>query len=140
MLLYLSMSDGLSHSGRTDSHGCHAGRKPYHCHGGYTSSIKIDRSYIYEAKSQEQGKEIKKLKEKLKEKQASHYKTLEDNSVLTNALAIQGDKINYCLKENTILNEEIVSIRRKAKQDINACYLFCFIGVIAFFLISKLSP
>lgn len=23
-----------AHSGRTNSEGCHAGKKPYHCHGG----------------------------------------------------------------------------------------------------------
>lgn len=27
-----------SHSGGTDSHGCHAGTQPYHCHNGESSS------------------------------------------------------------------------------------------------------
>ena len=33
----LLSSQAISHSGRTDSSGCHGGSKPYHCHGGGSS-------------------------------------------------------------------------------------------------------
>ncbi len=33
----LASSHAISHSGGTDSSGCHAGSKPYHCHGGGSS-------------------------------------------------------------------------------------------------------
>ena len=33
----LASSHAISHSGGTDSHGCHGGSKPYHCHGGGSS-------------------------------------------------------------------------------------------------------
>lgn len=31
-LLLLTASPALAHSGGTDANGCHAGKKPYHCH------------------------------------------------------------------------------------------------------------
>jgi len=32
MLMFVT-STAFAHSGGTDSAGCHAGKKPYHCHG-----------------------------------------------------------------------------------------------------------
>lgn len=32
--IFAMNSDLLAHSGGTDRNGCHAGKKPYHCHGG----------------------------------------------------------------------------------------------------------
>lgn len=86
MLLYLLISVGLSHSGRTNSYGCHAGRKPYHCHSGYVSSVKVNRSYNYKLRLQEQERQHNELKEKhsqqLKEKQISLDEATSDNRII----------------------------------------------------------
>lgn len=34
----------LGHSGGTDANGCHAGSKPYHCHGGKGGAGSANRS------------------------------------------------------------------------------------------------
>ena len=36
----------LAHSGRTDSDGCHAGSKPYHCHNEKTSTMKTSKTIL----------------------------------------------------------------------------------------------
>lgn len=48
-----------AHSGRTNASGCHGGKKQYHCHGGYSSSL--NKSYS--------NKDIEQIKAKLAIKQ-----------------------------------------------------------------------
>ena len=36
----------LAHSGRTDSDGCHAGSKPYHCHNEKASTMKTSKTIL----------------------------------------------------------------------------------------------
>ncbi|MCK5896697.1 MAG: hypothetical protein KAG20_07820 [Cocleimonas sp.] len=40
LLVFSSLSSlAMSHSGRTNSKGCHAGKEPYHCHSSSISSV-----------------------------------------------------------------------------------------------------
>ena len=45
-ILVIFSSELLAHSGRTDSDGCHAGSKPYHCHNEKISSNKNSKTIL----------------------------------------------------------------------------------------------
>ena len=45
-ILVIFSGELLAHSGRTDSDGCHAGSKPYHCHNEKTSTMKISKTIL----------------------------------------------------------------------------------------------
>ena len=45
-ILVIFSSELLAHSGRTDSDGCHAGSKPYHCHNEKISSNKNSKKIL----------------------------------------------------------------------------------------------
>ena len=39
LITFITVSQLLAHSGRTDKYGCHAGSKPYHCHNAKPQSL-----------------------------------------------------------------------------------------------------
>ena len=45
-ILVIFSSELLAHSGPTDSDGCHAGSKPYHCHNQKTSTMKTSKTIL----------------------------------------------------------------------------------------------
>ena len=45
-MLVIFSGELLAHSGRTDSDGCHAGSKPYHCHNEKTSTMKTSKTIL----------------------------------------------------------------------------------------------
>ena len=46
LILVIFSGELLAHSGLTDSDGCHAGSKPYHCHNEKTSTMKISKTIL----------------------------------------------------------------------------------------------
>lgn len=141
-LLFAVSTDGFTHSGGTDKHGCHAGSQPYHCHGGGSGSggsggggggvsekpvetgpsaaelaqqAEISRAKADVSKAEANHESSKKAAEEIQQKLESSNKKVEDQRA---AIAGTQEEIDRDREKASNLRSSLIADREEASERI----------------------
>lgn len=105
---------GFTHPGGTDKYGCHAGSKPYHCHGGGSAPKKRVSTGPSAAERAKQAK-LNQAKSDLSQAKTKHYESKEKAEELEQKLDTTAEKLEEQRTELAGVQSEIDRNREDAQ-------------------------